>query len=122
MLFASIISAAVIRANHESIPRPSDAAPGGMGGATRMHDPSEALHDRVRRGAMNIALVLIALLNVAQVHWIGVYGWEWPHALLLVIAAAPLGVGIEVDETRQFRAPWAWVLPASVWRLIKRFM
>jgi hypothetical protein len=72
-------------------PHPSDAAPGGMGGAMRMYDPSEALHDRVRRGAMNIAFVLIALPNVAQVHWIGVYGWEWLSVLFLIVAVIPLG-------------------------------
>lgn len=34
---------------------PDNAAPGGMGGATRMHDRSEALHDDRRRWLMNVA-------------------------------------------------------------------
>jgi hypothetical protein len=27
-----------------------------------------------------------------------------------------------LDELRQFRAPWAWALPAMMWALIKRSM
>ena len=73
------------------------AAPGGMGGATRMYDPSEALHDRVRRGAMNIAFVLIMLLNVAQLRRVGVRGWEWLSVLFLIVAATPL-----VDRRQKF--------------------
>jgi len=179
------------------IQRPPDAAPSGMGGATRMHDPSEALHDRRRRRCMNVAFVLIALLTAAQIHWGGMHGLEWLRALLLIATAAPLGVGIKVfelrfkmanaerermllelpvrkraefliyallsiavfslnisrlswtlvgvwgydfvtyyhdrperirhlyavaktlDEIRQFRAPWAWALPAVVWEVVK---
>jgi len=81
-------------------PRPQDTAPGGMRGATRMHDPSEAAHDRVRRRAMNIAFVVIVLLNVGQLKLVGVHGWGWLSVLLIVIAAAPLGVAIRVFELR----------------------
>ena len=69
--------------------RPSDAAPGGMHGATRMHDPSEAEHDRTRRRWMNVAFVVILLLNLAQLHWIGVHGWNWLGVILLIVAAMP---------------------------------
>ena len=81
-------------------PRPSDAAPGGMGGATRMHDPSEALQDRIRRRLMNLAFVIILLLNIAQLHWVGVHGWDWLRALFLMIAAVPLGLLVKVVELR----------------------
>lgn len=80
--------------------RPTDAAPGGMRGATRMHDPSEVAHDRVRRRAMNIAFVIIVLLNVVQVRLVGVHGWDWLSVLSLVIAAAPLGLAAKVFELR----------------------
>jgi hypothetical protein len=80
--------------------RPSDAAPGGMHGATRMHDPSEAEHDRTRRRSMNMAFVIILLLNLAQLHWIGVHGWNWLGVVLLIAATMPLGLGIKVFELR----------------------
>jgi hypothetical protein len=82
-------------------PRPADVAPGGMSGATRMYDPSEAAHDRVRRGAMNAALLVIAALNFAQWRWLGgVRGWDWLGVVLLLIAAAPLGMAAKVFELR----------------------
>src|ERR1035437_10472246 len=80
--------------------RPSDAAPGGMHGATRMHDPSEAEHDRTRRRWMNVAFVVIALLNLAQLHWIGVHGWNWLGVGLLIVAAMPLGLAAKGFELR----------------------
>jgi hypothetical protein len=80
--------------------RPTDAAPGGMGGATRMHDPSEIAHDRVRRRTMNIAFVVIALLNATQLWLLGVHGWDWLSVLLIVVAAVPLGLAAKVFELR----------------------
>ena len=81
-------------------PRPSDVAPGGMHGAPRMHDPSEAEHDRTRRRCMNVAFVVLALLNLAQLHWIGVHGWNWLGVALLIVAAMPLGLVVKVFELR----------------------
>ena len=81
-------------------PRPSDPAPGGMGGATRMHDPSEAAHDRTRRRCMNVAFVAIVFVTVANLHWVGVHGWNWVTAALLIVAAMPLGLGVKVFELR----------------------
>jgi len=81
-------------------PRPSDAAPGGMRGATRMHDPSEAAHDRTRRCWMNAAFAVILAATIAQFHWIGRPGWDWLSAALLVIAAAPLGLAVKIFELR----------------------
>ena len=81
-------------------PRPPDAAPGGMGGMTRMHDPTEAQHDRVRRRLMNAAFVAILLLDMAQLHWVGLQGWDWLRVLLLIVAAAPLGLSVKVVELR----------------------
>jgi hypothetical protein len=80
--------------------RPADAAPGGMGGVTRMRDPSEALHDRVRRGLMNGAFVLVALLITLQLKFTGVHGLDWLRVLLLAVAAAPLAMGVKVFELR----------------------
>jgi hypothetical protein len=80
--------------------RPADAAPGGMRGATRMHDPSEAAQDRARRVWMNVAFVLILLLNLAQLRWIGVRGLNWLSVVLLAIAAAPQAMLIKVYEMR----------------------
>jgi hypothetical protein len=71
-----------------------------MHGATRMHDPSEAEHDRTRRRWMNVGFVVIALLNVAQLFWIGVHGWNWLGVVLLIIAAMPLGLVVKVFELR----------------------
>jgi hypothetical protein len=80
--------------------RPAESAPGGMAGSARMHDPSEAAHDRVRRRLMNAAFVLIALANAAQLRWIGVHGRQWLDVALVIVAAAPLGVGVRVFELR----------------------
>jgi hypothetical protein len=71
-----------------------------MHGATRMLDPSEAEHDRLRRRLMNVAFVTILLLNLAQLHWIGVHEWDWLGVFLLILAAAPLGLGVKVFELR----------------------
>lgn len=80
--------------------RPENTAPGGMSGATRMHDPSEAVQDRIRRRLMNVAFLVIVLLNVAQLRWTGVHGSGWLRVLLLVVAAAPLGISLKVFELR----------------------
>jgi hypothetical protein len=80
--------------------RPTNAAPGGMGGATRMHDPSEFAHDRVRRRTMNIAFVVIVLINAGQLWLVGVHGWDWLSVVLLVVAAMPLGVAVKTFELR----------------------
>lgn len=82
------------------IERPNESAPGGMGGSGRMHDPSEAAHDLARRRWMNVAFVFIVLLNVAQGCFAGVAGWDWLEAVLLAVAAAPLGLAVKVFELR----------------------
>ena len=165
-----------------------------------MHDPSEAEHDRRRRRLMNVAFVVILLLNVVQLHWVGLRGADWLSAFLLILAAVPLGLAVKVfelrfkmttverrrvlgelpgrtkigfitystlafiilgmeplrltwafwgiwlydfvtyyhdrperirhlysvmktlDELRDFRAPWAWALPALVWEMFRRFL
>jgi hypothetical protein len=182
------------------IERPNEAAPGGMRGASRMSDPSEADHDRTRRRVMNVAFVVIVLLNLAQLRWAGVHGWDWLNVLFLFVASAPLGLGLKIfelrfkmaaaerrrvlselsqnrkiefviysalvtlvfalqplfftwmflgvwlydfvtyyhdrpermrhlyavtktlDELRDFRAPWAWALPALVWEIVRRIL
>jgi len=80
--------------------RPSDAAPGGMRGATRMHDPSEAEHDRTRRRWMNAVFVAILLANLAQLHLIGLHGSDWLSVPLLMAAAVPLGLTVKMFELR----------------------
>jgi len=80
--------------------RPSDAAPGGMRGATRMHDPTEARQDRRRRWLMNLAFAAILLATIIQVHWSRVHGWDWLRAFLSVIAGVPLGLAVKVFELR----------------------
>jgi hypothetical protein len=80
--------------------RPNDAAPGGMHGATRMHDPSEALHDRTRRRWMNVAFVVILVASLAQAHWIGMHGWDWLSVPLLMVATVPLGLTVKMFELR----------------------
>lgn len=80
--------------------RPAESAPGGMGGATRMHDPSEALHDRVRGRCMNIAFVLIVALLILQIKLIGLHGIDWLRAILLTVAAAPLAMAVRIFELR----------------------
>jgi hypothetical protein len=80
--------------------RPDNVAPGGMGGATRMHDPSEAEHDRVRRRLMNVAFFVIALLNAAQLRYVGAHGWDWLRVLLLIVAAIPAGLAVKIFELR----------------------
>ncbi len=77
--------------------RPKEVAPGGMRGATRMHDPSEAEHDRVRRRVMNIAFVAIVLLNAAQLRYVGA---DWRRVLLLIVAAGPAGLAVKIFELR----------------------
>jgi hypothetical protein len=171
-----------------------------MRGASRMSDPSEADHDQMRRRLMNIAFVVIVLLNFAQLRYVGVAGWDWLNVLLLIVAGVPLGLAVKVfelrfkmageerrrvlrelpvrkkiefaaysalvtvvfalqplfftwmflgvwlydfityyhdrpermrhlyavtktlDELRDFRAPWAWALPALVWEICRRLL
>ena len=64
-----------------------------MEGSKRMADPSEAEHDRVRRLAMNIALIIVVLLNA-------ILRGNWLRALLLMIAAMPAGVALKIFELR----------------------
>jgi|SRR5579862_807464 len=177
--------------------RPENAAPTGMGGATRMYDPSEAAHDRMRRRCMNVAFLVILLATLAQWHWARVHGWDWVNVALLIVAAMPLGLAVKIfelrfkmaaterqavlrelpkdtevgfmiysvvvilvmamepfppawvlwgiwlydfvtyyhdrperirhlyavtktlDEIRDFRAPWAWALPALIWEIVR---
>jgi hypothetical protein len=80
--------------------RPSDPAPGGMGGATRMHDLSEAAHDRVRRRCMNIAFIIIVALIFVQVRLTGIHGWGWLSAVLLAIAGMPSAMAVKMFELR----------------------
>jgi hypothetical protein len=81
-------------------PRPVDAAPGGMRGAGRMLDPSEADHDRRRRLIMNVALLVVIALSLPQFIWIRPRGWDWLGVALLVIAAMPAGLGVKLFELR----------------------
>jgi hypothetical protein len=81
-------------------PRPPDAAPGGMRGATRMHDPSESAHDRTRRRLMNAAFVAILFATFAQLHWGDPHGCTWPGAVLLIAAGVPLGLTVKIFELR----------------------
>jgi hypothetical protein len=71
-----------------------------MGGSTRMYDPTEAGHDRVRRHLMNLAFLVIAALNLAQWYWIGISGWAWINVLLLALAGIPLGLAVKLFELR----------------------
>jgi hypothetical protein len=80
--------------------RPSDAAPGGMRGATRMRDPSEAAHDQTRRRLMNVAFVAILLATLAQLHWGDPHGCTRLGALLLIAAGVPLGLTVKIFELR----------------------
>lgn len=80
--------------------RPTDAAPGGMRGSSRMADPTEAEHDRVRRRAMNVGFLVLAALSTAHVLWLGVRGWDWLAVVLLIVAAIPLGLVVKIFELR----------------------
>ena len=75
--------------------RPNDVAPGGMRGATRMHDPSEAEHDRIRRRLMNAAFVVILAATLAQFRWVSLHGWDWLSAVLLIVAGRTARLGRE---------------------------
>jgi len=65
-----------------------------------MHDPSEAAHDRTRRRWMNAAFVGILAATFAQFRWIGMHGWDWVGAALLIVAGVPLGLGVKIFELR----------------------
>jgi hypothetical protein len=80
--------------------RPNDAAPGGMRGATRMYDPSEAVHDRTRRRLMNVIFVVILVATLVQLHWGDPHGITWLGALVLIAAGVPLGLTAKVFELR----------------------
>jgi hypothetical protein len=80
--------------------RPNEVAPGGMRGATRMHDPSEAAHDQTRRRLMNVAFIVILLATLAQCHWVGPQGSTWLDTVLLIVAGVPLGLTVKVFELR----------------------
>lgn len=71
-----------------------------MGGSQRMHDPTEAEHDQVRRRWMNVAFVAIVILNLAQWRVCSVTGWDWLLAALLALAGVPLGLAVKVFELR----------------------
>jgi len=80
--------------------RPRDVAPGGMSGSGRMHDPSEAEHDRRRRLLMNLAFGGIAVVTALQWYWLGVRGGEWLLVAMLIVAAVPAGLAAKVFELR----------------------
>ncbi|HTS17190.1 MAG TPA: hypothetical protein VMP11_06420 [Verrucomicrobiae bacterium] len=80
--------------------RPGNAAPGGMGGATRMYDPSEAAHDRTRRRLMNLAFVIMVLATFVEIRWVGAHGCTFLEAVLLLVAGVPLGLGVKTFELR----------------------
>ncbi len=80
--------------------RPTESAPGGMRGSGRMHDPTEAAHDRLRRRLMNVAFLLLVAVNVAHAMCIGVRDWDWLTIALLIAAAIPLGLAVKVFELR----------------------
>jgi len=71
-----------------------------MGGATRMHDPSEAAHDRMRRRLMNAVFVALLLVTLAQFHWGDAHECTWLGAALLIVAGVPLGLGVKIFELR----------------------
>jgi hypothetical protein len=80
--------------------RPTEEAPGGMGGSQRMPDPGEAQRDRQRRRWMMVGLLLIAGLNVLDL-WLIQPEWrDWCTVLLLAVAAVPLGLAVKVFELR----------------------
>src|SRR5262249_30884358 len=80
--------------------RPDDSAPAGMGGSTRMLDPSEAIQDRARRRWMNLGFVVLASWSVAQLWRGNIRSWDWLTVVLLLCAAVPAGVAIKVFEWR----------------------
>jgi len=71
-----------------------------MRGTTRMHDPSEAAHDRVRRRLMNAAFVVMLLATLAQFHSGNPQECTWLGAALLIVAGVPLGLAAKVFELR----------------------
>jgi hypothetical protein len=71
-----------------------------MEGSKRMFDPSEAEHDRRRRWLMNAAFIVIVLLIAAQLRYVGIHGWDWLNAGLMMLAAIPAGLAVKVIELR----------------------
>ncbi|MCG3149357.1 MAG: hypothetical protein PCFJNLEI_02817 [Verrucomicrobiae bacterium] len=71
-----------------------------MGGSARMHDPSEAEHDRIRRRWMNIAFVALVAGSALQSSLVEMNRWDWLEVLLLVVAGVPLGLAVKVFELR----------------------
>jgi len=79
-----------------------------MGGITRMHDPSELAHDRVRRRVMNSAFLLIALLIGVDLWFCGL---NWRRVLLVVgwvVGALPLALLVRACELRFKMAQEEW--------------
>lgn len=71
-----------------------------MGGITRMRDPSELEHDRVRRRVMNIAFALILIAIGFDLY---TFGWNIRRAVFIaawVIASAPLSLFVRLAELR----------------------
>jgi hypothetical protein len=71
-----------------------------MGGITRMHDPSELAHDRVRRRVMNIAFAFILLAVGFDLY---TFGWNARRAAFIVawmLASVPLSLFVRLVELR----------------------
>jgi|GEM_PF-1934913 len=71
-----------------------------MGGITRMHDPSELAHDRVRRRVMNIAFALILVGIGFDLYTFGWSARRGAFILAWIVASLPLSLFARLVELR----------------------
>jgi hypothetical protein len=91
--------------------RPENEAPGGMLGAKRMADPSEAAHDRARRAAMHVAFFALVTWAILQ-SWLAPTPQRGWTVILFLVAGIPLAFAVRIFELRfkMSRAEWQKVL------------
>jgi hypothetical protein len=71
-----------------------------MGGITRMHDPSELAHDRVRRRVMHIAFAFVLIAIVCDLYTFGISVRRAAFIIAWIIASIPLAIFPRLVELR----------------------
>jgi hypothetical protein len=88
-----------LRYTRRPMERPTTPSPS-MGGITRMHDPSELAHDRVRRRAMHIAFAINLVAVAFDLYTFGISVRRAAFIVAWMFASIPLAIFPRLVELR----------------------